>query len=613
MIKKSLIRLIVITIFALFFSSNALADTPVTLFESYAGHLNFVGTEATRRTEDNNGNSCAVLPTTSNNSASITGIPTGANIRAAHLYWAGSYSTQTGSTQTVPDYDVIFEGSAISAPANRRYTANFTAGSFNLDFYSGVVDVTSLVQARGNPNGLYNFSGLSVNTATQHCNTSSVTAGWSLVIIYEEPTEDLRVINLFEGLQDFRGSSITLHPSNFIIPATPINGKMAQITWEGDAGNSATLNGFSENLTFNGAVLSDASNPVNNQFNSISTIISTLPSTAAPDNAAYGVDFDAFAIDAHLSAGETSATTTYSSGGDLVLLSAEIISVTNTPVSDLAISKTHIGNFNVGQNGTYTISVQNNGPNIEPGNITVTDTLPTGLTYISATGTGWSCSASGQTVSCIRSGDLGVNASAANITLTVAIDSNAIPSVTNTASVSGTNFDNISGNNSNSDTATVVTEPAISLQKTLQTIYDPVNGSVNPKAIPGALSEYTLTATNNGTGAADNNSIVLSDPIPANTALYVNDISGAGTGPIRFVDGTPASGLSYNFVSLASTTDNLSFSSDGGASFNYTPTPDADGVDSNVTHIKIATQGSFLASSGAGSPNFQFLFRVKVQ
>ena len=175
------------------------------------------------------------------------------------------------------------------------------------------------------------------------------------------------------------------------------------------------------------------------------------------------------------------------------------------------------------------------------------------------------------------------------------------------------NFDNISGNNSSSDATTVTTTPAISLKKTLQTISDPVNGTNNPKAIPGALSEYTLTATNNGSGATDNNSIVLSDAIPANTALYVNDISGAGTGPVRFVDGTPASGLSYSFAGLGDNTDDLSFSNDGGASFNYTPSADADGVDTAVTHIKMATQGSFSAASGAGSPNFEFIFRVKVQ
>lgn len=604
--------LLVIT--SLLINHSVSADTAISLFDSYAGYVNFVGGEATRRTQSNAGNPCAVLAQGTSNSTSISGIPAGSTIKAAHLYWAGSYSTQAGSTQTTPDYSVVFEGSGISAPASRRYTANYSIASFDLDFYSGVVDVTSIVTSRANPNGSYSFSGLSVNTATQHCTTSSVTAGWSLVIIYENTsTEDLRIVNLFEGFEHFRGSSITLSPSNFRIPVSPINGKLSQITWEGDDGNSSTYNGFTEQLTFNGAVLSDGANPAANQFNSISTILSASPSTGGVDINSHGVDFDAFPIGAYLSAGNTSATTTYSSGGDLVLLSSEIISVTNTPVSDLEITKTHIGNFNVGQNGIYTIAVNNNGPIAEPGAIVVTDTLPAGLSYVSGIGTGWSCSAAGQNITCTRSGSLAVGASAANITLTVSIAAAALPSVTNTASVTGTNFDNISGNNSNSDTVTITTAPSISLKKTLQTISDPVNGTTHPKAIPGALSEYTLEIKNNGSGTTDNDSIILSDAIPANTALYVNDISGAGTGPIRFVDGTPASGLSYNYINLASPIDDVSFSNDAGATYTYTPSPDVDGVDSSVTHVKMATQGTLLAVGGSGSPNFKFMFRVKVQ
>lgn len=156
-------------------------------------------------------------------------------------------------------------------------------------------------------------------------------------------------------------------------------------------------------------------------------------------------------------------------------------------------------------------------------------------------------------------------------------------------------------------------KPQISLQKTLETLSDPINGTTNPKAIPGAISEYTLKAENSGNGTADNNSIVLSDKVPANTILYVNDISGSGSGPVRFVDGSPSSGLSYNFVSLSSTTDNLSFSNDNGSSYNYTPTPDAYGFDSSVTNVKISTTGSFLGDSGSGAPNFQLMFRVKVE
>ena len=373
-------------------------------------------------------------------------------------------------------------------------------------------------------------------------------AGWSLLIVYEAASEDLRVINLYEGYDIFRGSSITLNPSSFRVPVSPINGKFAQLTWEGDSSNSANLNGFSEQLSFNGSVLTDANNPANNQFNSISTILSALPSTGTPDTSSHGIDFDAYTIDSLLSAGDTVATTTYSSGGDLVLLSMQVMSATNTPVSNLAISKTASSTFNVGSNATYTISVNNAGPQIEPGNIVITDTLPTGLTYVSATGTGWSCNAVGQNVTCTRAGSLAVGASTSTITLTVAVTSGALPSVSNTASVKGSNFDNVSGNDNSTATTTVNSAPSISLQKTSITLSDPVNGTSNPKAIPGALAEYSIKATNSGLSATDNNSIFISDAIPANTALYVNDISGVGSGPVRFVDGTPPSGLSYSFL-----------------------------------------------------------------
>ena len=593
------------------FSSCAIADTPVTLYDSYAGNVNFVGTQATRRTQSNAGNSCAVLAAGTTNTAVITGIPNTATIRSAHLYWAGSYSTQAGSTQTTPDYTVTFEGGTVSAPFDRRYTANYSVGTISVDFFSGVADVTTQVNTERN--GTYSFSGLSVNTAAQHCSTASVLSGWSLVVIYEDAAEDFRVVNLFEGFQAFRGQSFTLIPDNFRIPNSPINGKHAHITWEGDAENSGTFNGFNERLLFNGTTLTDGNNPANNQFNSTSTIESLAPSTGANDSNSYGVDFDIYDISSLLSAGDTTATSTYSSGADLVILSSEIISVTNTPVSDLGITKTASSPFIAGNNATYNLEVNNVGPNPEPGDIVVTDTLPTGLSYVSATGTGWSCGAVGQTVTCTRTGNLAVGASTTVITLTVAVAPSAPANISNTASVSGTNFDNQDENDDSTATVTLTTGPNISLQKTTNTLFDPVNMSTNPKSIPGALAQYTISAINSGASPADNNSTVIIDSIPNDTALFVGDISGAGTGPVRFVDGTPPSGLSYNFSGLGNTSDNLSFSDDNGSTFTYVPSPDADGVDTNVTDVRISTLGQFLESDASGDPSFSVLFRVIVQ
>ena len=162
------------------------------------------------------------------------------------------------------------------------------------------------------------------------------------------------------------------------------------------------------------------------------------------------------------------------------------------------------------------------------------------------------------------------------------------------------------------DTVEVITAANLALVKTAVVLTDPVNGASNPKAIPGAVVSYTITVNNQGGRPADLDSTVVTDEIPTDSSLIVSDIGGGGSGPLIFTDGSPASGLTYTFTSLGSTTDDLEFSSDGGTSFTYTPTPDANGIDANVTDIRINPKGVFLPSSGAGDPGFNIVFRVRV-
>jgi hypothetical protein len=139
-----------------------------------------------------------------------------------------------------------------------------------------------------------------------------------------------------------------------------------------------------------------------------------------------------------------------------------------------------------------------------------------------------------------------------------------------------------------------------------------VNGSTNPKSIPGALQLYSIQVANLGHGGADPGTLRVSDSIPASTALVITDIDGAGSGPVAFVDGAPASGLAYSFGGLASTGDALEFSSDGGATWAYTPTPDANGCDPAVTHIRVTPGGAMAAAAAGGNPSFELRFRVRV-
>jgi hypothetical protein len=79
---------------------------------------------------------------------------------------------------------------------------------------------------------------------------------------------------------------------------------------------------------------------------------------------------------------------------------------------------------------------------------------------------------------------------------------------------------------------------------------------------------------------------------------------------VSFSNGSPTSGLTYTYTSLASGTDDLSFSSNGGLSYTYTPVPDANGYDAAVTHLRIAPKGIF-AGASSGNPSFSYQFRVR--
>jgi uncharacterized repeat protein (TIGR01451 family) len=102
----------------------------------------------------------------------------------------------------------------------------------------------------------------------------------------------------------------------------------------------------------------------------------------------------------------------------------------------LKITKTHTGNFTKGQKGaTYTVTVTNPATSTGPtaGKVTVTETIPTGLTLVSMTGTGWTCTAK----TCTRSDVLAAGKAYPAITVKVNVASNAPSEVTNTVTVSG--------------------------------------------------------------------------------------------------------------------------------------------------------------------------------
>jgi uncharacterized repeat protein (TIGR01451 family)/fimbrial isopeptide formation D2 family protein len=168
------------------------------------------------------------------------------------------------------------------------------------------------------------------------------------------------------------------------------------------------------------------------------------------------------------------------------------------------------------------------------------------------------------------------------------------------------------GTVTHSSTANIVVgPPLLTVSKNYsQTLFDPVNTS-NYKAIPNSIVEYSVGVENTGYGYVDINTIVLTDTIAAGTTFYF----GSPLNPATFVDGLTASGLSFTFISLASTLDDIDFSNDGGATY-ITPAVDANGFDITsppINHIRLSPKGEFRGSDGANDPSMVINFRVRVE
>lgn len=153
--------------------------------------------------------------------------------------------------------------------------------------------------------------------------------------------------------------------------------------------------------------------------------------------------------------------------------------------------------------------------------------------------------------------------------------------------------------------ATLQVSAPLKLAKSSVAYMDPFNNTTNPKLIPGSYVYYTVTVENPGGVAVTSGSIVITDPTPANLSLYVANLPSA-TGPLLFTAGS--SGATYTFAGLASTTDDVEFSNNGGSTWTYVPTANAAGVDPAVTHMRIRPKGSMAAGSSF-TLNFGYLVK----
>lgn len=160
-----------------------------------------------------------------------------------------------------------------------------------------------------------------------------------------------------------------------------------------------------------------------------------------------------------------------------------------------------------GQNQVYTVTVHNIGP-VPATGVSVTDTLPSDVTFISATATaGFTCTGT-TTVTC--TGDLPPNAGTA-IKITVKVSDTASGPITNTASATVTDELDPADNSDSVTTAVGASGFDLAISDIVDTP-DPVQ--------PGRTVTYTYQVTNNGTATASN--VLVRASVPSDGIDFVS-------------------------------------------------------------------------------------------
>jgi uncharacterized repeat protein (TIGR01451 family) len=120
------------------------------------------------------------------------------------------------------------------------------------------------------------------------------------------------------------------------------------------------------------------------------------------------------------------------------------------PATDLSVTKSDSPDpVQRNRNLSYTIVVTNNGSSADPASLT--DLLPSGVRFVSATSTAGSCAQAGTTVTC----ELGTLSAGASATVTIVVKPMTVGTITNTAQVTGLQPDPDLNNNTDTETTTV--------------------------------------------------------------------------------------------------------------------------------------------------------------
>ncbi len=332
-------------------------------------------------------------PTTFNSTSADLEIPNPGCYKIIHagLYWG---AVTNGND---PITNIKFKGPVggyndVVGTIIYEANGNPTGSSFP---YSCYADVTSIVTGLTADLGTYTIANVSTDQGRTDTfdpyNGTGYSAGWSLFIVFEDPTLPGKSITSFDGFSSINSSvDVDIPVSGFrTVPAPiPVRANFAFAALEGD---SPIQN---DRLILNGVTMSAVDRPANNFFNSSVTQLSALPVNNRVPNSTNTLGFDTGVMvvpnpgNSVIGNDDTTATIRMESNQDqyFAYFCALAVDIIEPKIVLTKIVEDDLGNdiggqtVGLGQPLNYVIGFHNNG-NDDANNLIIRDILPINIIF----------------------------------------------------------------------------------------------------------------------------------------------------------------------------------------------------------------------------------------
>lgn len=219
-------------------------------------------------------------------------------IRYAGLYWSAVYKGSDRSDFNQVKFRVP-GGSYVDLTADEILFDGYNDSDFgSYSPYACYKDVTSMVSALANPDGEYFVANVRASSGSSI--TGGISGGWTLVVVYENPTLPGKYITTFDGYAGIKsGQTVDVPFSGFTtLPAPfPVRAKLGVATLEGDNRISGDQLAIRADSNAGFTTLGNTVNPTTNFFNSNITIEDNIITTRNPNSVnTLGWDVDLFTI-----------------------------------------------------------------------------------------------------------------------------------------------------------------------------------------------------------------------------------------------------------------------------------------------------------------------------